>query len=91
MLARHYGDFDRWRRPLALAEGDAEAQAELDNVDGVGPALIEEPSEFFAEPHNLEALDELAAELTIEAPAPIGGRSSPLSGRRSSSPARSSA
>ena len=82
MLARHYGDFDRWRQAmLALAEGDAEARAELDNVDGVGPALIEELSEFFAEPHNLEALDELAAELTIEAPAPIGGRNSPLVGQ----------
>ena len=66
-----------WRWP----KGDAEARAELDNVDGVGPALIEELSEFFAEPHNLEALDELAAELTIEAPAPIGGRDSPLVGQ----------
>ena len=53
-----------------LAGGDAEAHAELDNVDGVGPALIEQLSEFFAEPHNIVALDELAAELEIEAPAP---------------------
>jgi DNA ligase (NAD+) len=82
MLARHYGDFVWWRTAmLALAQGDAEARAELDNVDGVGPALIEELSEFFAEPHNLEALDELAAELTIEAPASVDGSESPLAGK----------
>jgi DNA ligase (NAD+) len=80
MLARHYGGFARWRTAmLALAAGDAEARDELDNVDGVGPALIEELSEFFAEPHNVAALDELAAELTIEAPAPVAGRASPIS------------
>ena len=82
MLARHYGGFDRWRAAmLALAGGDAEARDELDNVDGVGPALIEELSEFFAEPHNVEALDELAAELTIEAPAPVSARASAVSGK----------
>ena len=82
MLARHYGAFDRWRAAmLALAARDAEARDELDNVDGVGSALIEELSEFFAEPHNVEALDELAAELTIEAPAPVIGRNSPIAGK----------
>jgi DNA ligase (NAD+) len=80
MLARHYGGFEQWRAAmLALAGGDAEARAELDNVDGVGPALIEELSEFFAETHNLAALNELAPELTIEAPGPISRRASPLS------------
>ena len=82
VLARHYGDFARWRAAmLTLAGGDAEAVAELDNVDGVGSALIEQLAEFFGEPHNLEALDELAAELDIEAPEPIRGSTSPLSGK----------
>ena len=82
--------FERWRvAMLELAAGDEDARAELDNVDGVGPTLIEELSEFFAEPHNVEALDALAAELEIQAPAPIprgGSQSSPA--RRWSSPAR---
>ena len=82
MLARHYGSFERWRAAmLALAAGDAEARAELDNVDGVGATLIEQLAEFFAEAHNLAALDALAGELTIEAPAPVGGRDSPLAGK----------
>ena len=82
MLARHYGDVERWRTAmLALAAGDAEARAELDNVDGVGPTLIEQLAEFFGEAHNLEALDALAAELRIEAPPPVGGGDSPLAGK----------
>ena len=82
VLARHYGSFERWRTAmLSLAAGDAEARAELDNVDGVGPTLIEQLAEFFAEAHNLEALDSLAAELDIEAPAPVGGSTSPLAGK----------
>ncbi len=82
MLARHYGTFDHWRTAmLALAAGEDEARAELDNVDGVGPALIDELSEFFAEPHNVAAVDELAAELTIEAPAPVGRQDSRLGGK----------
>jgi DNA ligase (NAD+) len=82
MLARHYGDFARWRAAmLDLARGDEDARTELDNVDGVGSALIEQLREFFAEPHNIEALDELAGELEIQAPAPISGGASLISGK----------
>ncbi|HMR32183.1 MAG TPA: NAD-dependent DNA ligase LigA [Geminicoccaceae bacterium] len=67
LLARHYGSFDAWKAAMArMAQGDAEAKAELDNVDGVGDALVEALSEFFAEPHNVSAMDELAAQLDIE-------------------------
>lgn len=69
VLARHYGSFARWREAMmALAQGDEEVRAELDNVDGVGSTLIEQLGAFFAEPHNVEAVDALAAELEIEAP-----------------------
>jgi DNA ligase (NAD+) len=66
---------------LDLARGDEDARTELDNVDGVGSALIEQLREFFAEPHNIEALDELAGELEIQAPAPISGSASLISGK----------
>src|SRR5690606_25579391 len=77
LLARHFGDFRAWRQAMqALGSGDAEVRADLDNVDGVGPALVEALAEFFAEPHNLTVLDELAAELQIEGPVlPTGGAS----------------
>jgi DNA ligase (NAD+) len=82
LLARHYGSFAHWREAmLALAAGDAEAKDELDNVDGVGSVLIEELAGFFAEPHNVAAVDELAAELLIEAPVRAKATSSPLAGK----------
>ena len=40
--------------------------AELDNIVGIGPANAEELADFFGETRNVETLDELAAELTIE-------------------------
>ena len=38
MLARHYGDFDRWRNAAGAGRRGRRSAAELDNVDGVGPA-----------------------------------------------------
>ncbi len=44
----------------------SEARAELDNIIGIGPAIAEELADFFGEQRNIELLDELAGELTIE-------------------------
>ncbi len=82
LLARHYATLDAWRRAmLAVAAGDEEARAELADIDGIGPKLVEAISEFFQERHNLEALDDLAGEVTVEAvEAPAKG-GSPLAGK----------
>ncbi len=70
LLAFHYGDLDRLRDAMTkVAAGDEEARAELDAIDGVGPKLVEALAEFFAEPHNLEALDGLLREVTVVPPA----------------------
>jgi DNA ligase (NAD+) len=82
LLARHYGGYEAWKAAmLRLADGDAEARAELDAVDGVGDALVEALVEFFKESHNIEALDALAAELTIEPEAAPLASASPFSGK----------
>ena len=82
LLARHYGTFASWKAAmLRMAAGDAEAKAELDAVDGVGDALVEALSEFFAEPHNVDAMDELAAEMEIEAAAAPAASASPFAGK----------
>jgi DNA ligase (NAD+) len=83
LLARHYGTFEAWRDAMArVAEDDAEATAELANVDGVGPKLVEALQEFFREPHNVAALDALLAEVTPEAVAtPTAGAASRLAGK----------
>lgn len=82
LLARHYGTFEAWKAAmLAMAKGDAEAKAELDAVDGVGDTLVEALSEFFAEQHNVDAMDELAAQMAIEAAAAPAAGTSPFAGK----------
>ncbi len=81
-LARHYGTYARWRKAmLALAAGNAEMLEELDNVDGVGGTLIEALAEFFKEPHNLQVVDELAAELEVEPARAVERRATAFAGR----------
>ncbi|MFN3475834.1 MAG: NAD-dependent DNA ligase LigA, partial [Blastomonas sp.] len=46
-----------------LAEGDAEAVAEITGIDGVGPAVAEALGDFFHEPHNAKLFDDLIAEV----------------------------
>ncbi|MCS6930921.1 MAG: NAD-dependent DNA ligase LigA [Acetobacteraceae bacterium] len=81
LLARHYGTFETWReRMIAARVPGSEAREELGAIQGIGPAIAEELVEFFAEPRNLAALDDLAREappLPAEAPAadsPIAGK-----------------
>ena len=82
LLARHYHGFDGWREAMAQAAGgDAEARAELENIDGVGPKVAEAILEFFAEEHNLTVLGDLAAEVEVEEVAAPGGAVSPLTGK----------
>ena len=81
LLARQYGSyrlFDAAMRDASDREGDA--YAALVDIDGIGPKVAEMLVEFFAEPQNRAAVDDLAARLTIEdfvAPA----SDSPLDGK----------
>ena len=47
-------------RGAALAEG---GEAELSSVQGVGPVVAEALVDFFHEPHNQQALDDLLSEV----------------------------
>lgn len=47
----------------AAGQGDANAVAELTAIDGVGPAVVEALADFFGEPHNIDAWDDLLSEL----------------------------
>jgi DNA ligase (NAD+) len=44
--------------------GDAEALAELDAIDGVGPVVVEALGDFFHEEHNRRVWDDLLSELS---------------------------
>ena len=65
LLARHYHSLEAWRAAMIAAHIiGSEVREELGSIQGIGPAIAEELVEFFAEPRNLAALDDLAAEVS---------------------------
>jgi DNA ligase (NAD+) len=58
-LLKCFGTIEELRR-VAMAEG---AEAELASVEGVGPVVAEALVDFFHEPHNRAALDDLLSEV----------------------------
>lgn len=93
-IARHYQTLEKWRAQMRIAvkeraehaeeqkkpEAVGEAYADLCNIQGIGMTMADDIVGFFAEPHNIEILDDLEKELTIQSPeAP--SRSSPVSGK----------
>jgi DNA ligase (NAD+) len=66
-IARSYGSASAFLAAMdRVADGDAEAAAELDAIDQIGPAVIEAAGAYFAEDHNRRIVAELTAELTIQ-------------------------
>ena len=81
LLARTYGSWEAFDRQMrAAGDRDSEAYGELIDIDGVGPKMADTIVDFFAEPHNLAAVDNLAREAApadFEAPegaAPLAGK-----------------
>ena len=82
LLARHYGSFVELRRQMLDATTiGSDARLALGSILGIGPSIAEELADFFAEKHNLDTLDELAALLTIEDAAPVAGADGELAGK----------
>ena len=82
LLARHYGSLANWREQMLRASTvGSEERSALGSIIGVGPALAEELAEFFAEPRNVAALDELAGLLSIEDAASPRATDSALAGK----------
>ncbi len=59
-LLRCFGTIEELRRVAMTEEGSAE----LSSVEGVGPVVAEALVDFFHEPHNREALDDLLSQVT---------------------------
>ena len=82
LLARTYSSLSAWRvAMMKAAEPESEEYADLIAIDGIGPAVAADVTGFFAEAHNREIMEDLAAELTVEdfvAPATEG---SPVAGK----------
>ncbi|MCB4823012.1 NAD-dependent DNA ligase LigA [Roseicella aerolata] len=82
LLARHYHSLPEWReRMLAARIIGSEAREELGSIQGIGPAIAQELVDFFEEPRNLAALDDLATQVT-PAPADFSAAAdSPFAGK----------
>ncbi len=68
LLALHYRTYKEWRAAMdaATAAPEGEAWRHLTDIDQIGPSVAEEITDFFAEKHNITALDDLVAQLTIQ-------------------------
>jgi DNA ligase (NAD+) len=87
LLARHYGTIGAFRSAMSAAakhgigeNNTSEAYADLNDIDGVGEIVADAVVEFFAEPRNVEALDELLREIEVK-PAEQVRKNSPVSGK----------
>ena len=63
-LARHFGSMEALRDTASRAASDPEALNEIVCIEGIGPVVAQAVVDFFAEPHNLEVLDDLLREVT---------------------------
>jgi DNA ligase (NAD+) len=82
LLARTYLSLGAWREAMAkAADPESEDYADLIAVDGIGPAMAADIVGFFAEEHNRDIMEDLAAQLDVqdfEAPSTEG---SPVAGK----------
>ncbi|WP_347264840.1 NAD-dependent DNA ligase LigA [Nitrobacter sp.] len=72
LLARHYGSIDAFRAAMTEAAAarteagnDSEAYADLNNIGGIGDIVADAVVEFFAEPRNVKALNDLLEEIEV--------------------------
>ncbi len=79
-LARCFGTLEALRDTALRAAGDEEAFAELQGIEGIGPVVAQAVVDFFAEPHNLEVVDELLKEVSPP-PFRVETLQSPVSGK----------
>ncbi len=81
LLARHYHALPEWREKMIASRIiGSEAREELGSIQGIGPSIAQELVEFFAEPRNLAALDDLASFVSPQ-PVEIAASDSPFAGR----------
>jgi DNA ligase (NAD+) len=65
-LARGYGNWTAFHDACRkLADGDAEAQEEMDALDQIGDTVIDSLRDYFGEAHNRRRIERLAAQVRI--------------------------
>jgi DNA ligase (NAD+) len=65
LLARHYGTIDAFLHAMVAARVDPETYLQLTAIDGVGAAVADAVTGFFAVPRNAEMVAALLAEIEV--------------------------
>ncbi|HUG62291.1 MAG TPA: helix-hairpin-helix domain-containing protein, partial [Methylomirabilota bacterium] len=82
LLARAYGSYEHFAEAMEEAgDRDADAWRELNAIDGIGEVVAEAVVDFFAEPHNREALSALRAEIDPQPMEALVVADSPVTGK----------
>jgi len=83
LLARCYRTFEHLREQMAAAQvHGSEAYGELIGIEQIGPSVADDLLGFFAEPHNLEVLDDLlAAGVSVQEFVPPKVQTSAIAGK----------
>jgi len=78
-LAKASGSWPAFRAAVAaaVADGkDSDAYRELDNIEGIGPTVVDALVAFFGEPHNRQVIDDLLEQVRV---APFAARTAAAS------------
>jgi DNA ligase (NAD+) len=82
LLARSYGTYEAFSKSMiAAADPNSEAWAELDSIAGIGDVVARALVDFYAEPHNREAVAALLKEVAVESAEAVDTSSSPVAGK----------
>jgi len=67
LLAANYGSLEAFRGAMdAALDNEGEAWAELNSIEGIGEVVAKAIVDFFAEPHNLEAVEDLVKQIEVQ-------------------------
>ena len=82
LLAKHYLSFKAFREAMVDAGTiGSQARQDLDEINGVGPSVVDDLTAFFAEKHNTKVIDALEDEVTVEAFVPVAVADSAIGGK----------
>ncbi len=76
LLAKNYGSFQHFMQDMITKE-----TGKLVSIDGVGASMATDMVEFFQEPHNIEIINRLLEQITVEDFVDTANYDSPLSGK----------
>ncbi len=83
-LAKAYGSYEAFRAGVdaAVAGGHgSEAYQDIDNIEGIGETVVDALIDFFGEKHNITAVDDLLAHITVAPFARVTTSKSPVTGK----------